>query len=49
MITYQLIFEQYIMRLYERLFGVCSYPFGVSIDNLEAAVRAYFELHGVCV
>lgn len=26
------------------MFGFCSYPFGVSTDNLEAAVKAYFEL-----
>ena len=43
MITYKLTVEQYIMRLYKFFFGFFSYPFGVNTDNLEAAVRAYFE------
>lgn len=49
MIIYKSIVRQNITRLYERLFGFCFYPFDVSIDNPEAAVRAYFELDGAYV
>lgn len=48
-ITHNLILERYIMRLYERLFGFCSYPFDVSFNNLESAFRAYSKLHGAYV
>lgn len=46
---YKSIVGQDKTRLYERLCAFCFCSFDVSIDNPEAAVRAYFELDGACV
>lgn len=45
MITYKLTVEQYMMKLYKCFFCCCFFfcHFGVNTDNLEAAVRVYFE------